>query len=153
MKRVTIMSRVNSVEQSKNSKTNIQLEELKNYCKMNNYEIVHVIDEHASGGSFDRPEWNQWLELTESRKLNTDLLLFTTWDRFSRNMIEAFNMIKNLRSIGITPQAIQQPLDFDIPNNDLMLSVYLAAPEVGFQRRSARIKEGIKRAKIERSNL
>jgi site-specific DNA recombinase len=60
----------------------------------------------------------------------TDLLLFTKWDRFSRNAGDAYQMINMLRKLAIYPQAIEQPLDLTIPENKMMLAFYLAAPKV-----------------------
>jgi len=39
-----------------------------------------------------------------------DYILFTKWDRFSRNIAEAYLMIKKLQDINVIPQAIEQPL-------------------------------------------
>ena len=39
-------------------------------------------------------------------------------------------MINQLNKLGVEPQAIEQPLDLNIPENKIMLAFYLAAPEV-----------------------
>ena len=151
MKRVTIYSRVNSVSQLLTEKENIQLEKLKSYCKQNNYEIVHTINSVASGKRFDHLEWKNWIELIESGKLKTDELIFTTWDRFSRDSVGAFNMIEKLCSNGIKVQAIEQPIDYAIPEYLFMLAIYLANPQIEFDRRSKRIKEGIRKVNEKRA--
>ncbi|HSH66401.1 MAG TPA: recombinase family protein, partial [Bacteroidia bacterium] len=46
-------------------------------------------------------------------------------------------------------QAIEQPLDFEIPESKIMLAVYLAAPEVDNDRRALNIFHGIRRGKKE----
>ena len=81
--------------------------------------------------------------LLKSRKLNADLLLFTKWDRFSRNAADAYGMISTLNKMGVEPQAIEQPLDLAIPENKIMLAFYLAAPEVENDRRALNIIVGI----------
>jgi len=54
----------------------------------------------------------------------------TKWDGFSRNAGDAYQMINILSTLGVEPQAIEQPLDISIPENKLMLAIYLAQPEV-----------------------
>ncbi len=44
-------------------------------------------------------------------------------------------MINTLLKLGIEPQAIEQPVDLSIPENKMMLALYLAAPEVKNDRR------------------
>jgi hypothetical protein len=76
-------------------------------------------------------------------------VLFTKWDRFSRNAADAYQMINTLRKLGIEPQAIEQPLDLTVPENKMMLAFYLAAPEVENDRRALNVLMGMRRAKKE----
>lgn len=75
-----------------------------------------------------------------------NLLLFLKWDRFSRNAGDAYMMISRLNKLGAEPQAIEQPLDLNIPENKIMLAFYLAAPEVENDRRSLNTIAGMRRA-------
>jgi DNA invertase Pin-like site-specific DNA recombinase len=79
-------------------------------------------------------------------KGKVDLVLFTKWDRFSRN---AYQMISMLRRLGVEAQAIEQPLDLSIPENKMMLAFYLAAPEVENDRRASNTFHGMRRARKE----
>ena len=82
-------------------------------------------------------------------KALSDLILFTKWDRFSRNAADAYQMINILRKLGVEPQAVEQPLDLSIPENKMMLAFYLAAPEVENDRRALNVFNGMRRAKKE----
>lgn len=73
----------------------------------------------------------------------------TKWDRFSRNAGDAYNMISILRNLGIEPQAIEQPLNLSIPENKLMLAIYLSTPEVENDRRALNVINGMRKAKKE----
>ncbi|WP_316795792.1 recombinase family protein [Pedobacter agri] len=77
------------------------------------------------------------------------LLLFTKWDRFSRNTSDAYQTISALNKTGIDPQAIEQPLDLTVPENKMMLAVYLKTPEIENDRRGLNSKAGIRQAKKE----
>ncbi|EJL65240.1 site-specific recombinase, DNA invertase Pin [Flavobacterium sp. CF136] len=76
------------------------------------------------------------------------MVLFTKWDRFSRNAVDAYQMINLLRKMGVE-QAIEQPLDLSIPENKMMLAFYLAAPKVENDRRALNTMHGMRRARKE----
>ena len=40
-----------------------------------------------------------------------DLLLVTSWDRFSRNITDSLVMLRRLEKLGIQVQAIEQPIE------------------------------------------
>ena len=147
MKKVVIMLRVSSDEQAKGYSLDDQLERLTKYCERMGYQIVYVIREDHSAKSFDRPEFKKWFELVKSKQLKCDELLFTSWDRFSRDLTGALNMIKTLQKMGVTPQSAEQPIDYNIPENLFMLAIYLANPDVDNQRRSIKVKGGIRKGK------
>jgi len=113
-----------------------QEERLRKYCEINNIRVRKVILEDHSAKTFKRPAWTGLLGDLRKHKGHTDLILFTKWDRFSRNAGDAYQMISTLRRLGIEPQAVEQPLDLSIPENKMMLAFYLAAPEVENDRRA-----------------
>ncbi|MDB5155453.1 MAG: recombinase family protein, partial [Mucilaginibacter sp.] len=79
---------------------------------------------------------------------NMDNILFVKWDRFSRNIEYAYEMIGLLRKYNVTAMAIDQPIDFEIPESTVMLAVYLAVPEAENTRRSLNTSNGMRRAKL-----
>lgn len=126
-----------------------QEERLRKYCENNQINIRRVVFEDHSAKSFNRPQWNDILINLKSRKNPVDFILFTKWDRFSRNAGDAYQMINTLRKLGVEPQAIEQPLDLAVPENKLMLAFYLAAPEVENDRRALNVLLGMRKAKKE----
>lgn len=148
MKRQAIIYvRVSTDEQAeKGYSLKYQEERLLNYCNLNNIEVVDVVSEDYSAKTFDRPEWTRLLARLKAKSLKADLVLFTKWDRFSRNAPDAYTMIKKLTKLGLEPQAIEQPLDLSIPENKLMLAIFLTAPEVENDRRALNVIGGMRRA-------
>jgi site-specific DNA recombinase len=126
-----------------------QEEMLRKYCNANAIQVRHVIFEDHSAKTFNRPEWKALVLNLRKHKGGADLVLFTKWDRFSRNAGDAYQMINVLRKLGADPQAIEQPLDLSIPENKMMLAFYLAAPEVENDRRALNVFFGMRRAKKE----
>ena len=58
-------------------------------------------------------------------------------------------MISLLRKLGIDAQAIDQPLDMSIPENKVLMAMYIVTAEVENERRSLNVKYGIYKAKQE----
>jgi site-specific DNA recombinase len=150
MKTVDVYIRVSTDEQADRGYSQRHQEEiLRKYCNLQNLTIRKVIYEDHSAKTFNRPEWNKYLAELKKRKHRVDNVLFTKWDRFSRNAGDAYQMINTLRKLGLEPQAIEQPLDLSIPENKMMLAFYLAAPEVENDRRALNTFYGMRRAKKE----
>jgi site-specific DNA recombinase len=146
MKKAVIMCRVSSDEQAKGYSLDVQLEAITNYCQRNDHEVVKHYKEDYSAKNFNRPAWKKFMEYAKKNKKNIDVLMITSWDRFSRNQTDALIEIRKLKKLGIAVQAIQQPLDMDIPENKAILSFYLALPEIDNERKSIKVKEAIRAA-------
>ncbi len=150
MRKAIIYVRVSTDEQSEKGYSLAHQEErLRLYCKQQNIEVAGFYKEDHSAKSFDRPAFTQLLAFLKKNKKSVDLLLFLKWDRFSRNAGDAYGMINQLNKLGVEPQAIEQPLDLNVPENKIMLAFYLAAPEVENDRRSLNVIAGTRRAKKE----
>ncbi|MDM1379900.1 recombinase family protein [Myroides marinus] len=150
MKTADLYIRVSTDEQAdKGYSQRDQEERLRRYCSQYNFKVGNVIYEDHSAKTFNRPAWNSLLQNLKKNKGKTHLVLFTKWDRFSRNAGDAYQMINMLTKLGVNPQAIEQPLDLTIPENKMMLAIYLAAPEVENDRRALNTFYGMRRAKKE----
>ncbi|WP_134091849.1 recombinase family protein [Olivibacter sp. XZL3] len=150
MKVADIYVRVSTDEQAdKGYSQRDQEERLKKYCVENKIIVRNTYYEDHSAKSFDRPVWKKMLAELNKNRNQSDLILFTKWDRFSRNAPDAYNMINTLRKLGVEPQAIEQPLDINIPENKMMLAIYLTAPEIENDRRGLNTFYGLRRAKKE----
>jgi site-specific DNA recombinase len=142
--------RVSTDEQAERGYSQRNQEEvLRKYCELNAISIRDIIYEDHSAKTFNRPQWKKLLLNLKKCKNKTDIVLFTKWDRFSRNAGDAYQMISILRKLGVEPQAIEQPLDLTIPENKMMLAFYLAAPEVENDRRALNTFHGMRRARKE----
>ena len=126
-----------------------QKEVLERYCNLKNLNIIKHFQDDYSAKTFDRPEWTKLMSYCKANRKNVDQILFTKWDRFSRNAGEAYQVIDSLRRLGIKVNSIEQPLDFDQPDNKIMLAIYLAVPEVENDKISIRVTEGSRRANKE----
>lgn len=148
-RRAIIYTRVSTDEQNNGYSPSDQKDKLHKYCQHNNIDIVGFYHDDESGKTFNRPEWLKIVAFIKKNRGYVDNIIFLKWDRFSRNVAEAYITIRDLKKLGVEPQAIEQPLDFEIPESKIMLAVYLAAPEVDNDRRALNILHGIRRGKKE----
>lgn len=151
MRTAVVYIRVSTDEQAdKGYSQRYQQEVLEKYCQLNLIEVQRWVFEDHSAKTFNRPAWKKLLlDLKRKRRERPDLILFTKWDRFSRNTADAYQMIRFLNELDIDPQAIEQPLDLAVPENKMMLAFYLAVPEVENDRRALNVIGGMRRAQKE----
>jgi site-specific DNA recombinase len=147
MKNVILYVRVSTDEQAgRGYSLRDQEQKLLNYCQMNNLNVLHIFREDFSAKTFNRPEFKRLLDYCKKNKNNIHQMVFIKWDRFSRNTAESYQMIGVFNQLAIQVNAIEQPLDLSIPEQGLMLAVYLSMPEVENQRRSLNVIAGMRRA-------
>ena len=137
--RVVFYARVSSEEQAKYGfSVKNQLERLRKYAEENNMLIVEeYVDEGFSAGSKDRPALQRMLKNLHK----IDLIIFTKLDRFTRNVLDANEMVKLFIAHDVAIRAIDEE-DVDTSTADGMfmfnLKVSLAQREI--QKGSERIK-------------
>ena len=134
------------------SKTD-QEKSLRRFCIIQSLRIGEVIYEEHSANTFRRPKWTRLMSDLRKRKRHADLILFTTWDRFSTNAENAYRMSTILRKLGTEPQAIDQPINLSVPVNKIMLAFYLDAFEIENRRRALNALFCMQRAKKKRGQM
>jgi site-specific DNA recombinase len=150
MKSAYLYIRVSTDEQRRKGYSLPEQEDrLLKYCDFNNIEVKGVYSEDFSAKNFNRPEWKKLIEVLKRRPAGEENnVLFVKWDRFSRNIEFAYEMIGMLRKRSTTPMAIDQPIDFSVPESIVMLAVYLSIPEAENTRRALNTINGMRRAKL-----
>lgn len=147
MKKGIIYVRVSTDEQANTGYSlEYQEERLLKVCEYENSQVLRVFREDYSAKDFNRPEFQKLLEYVKIHKNEVDYILFTRWDRFSRNSEEAYRMIRVLKNLNVEVRSLEQPLDMSIPDNKLMLAFYLMTPEIENDKVSVRTKEGLYKA-------
>ena len=113
-----------------------QEEILLRYCKDHHYNIVGIFTEDFSAKNFNRPEWKKIMSFIKKNKGVVDLILCHKWDRFSRNIYDAYTTINELQKNKVTVNTVENPLDIRKSDNKILLSLYLVQPEVENDRNS-----------------
>ena len=97
-KRALLYRRVSTTDQKdKGSSLDTQQERLQDFCSRNEMEIVKDFSEDYSAKNINRPVFNRLIEYITKNKNNIDYLLVHKWDRFSRNALQAQNLVFQLR--------------------------------------------------------
>ena len=150
MKTAYLYIRVSTDEQKRRGYSLPEQEDrLLKYCEYNNIEVKGIYREDFSAKTFNRPEWKKLMTVIKSKSSKDDkYILFIKWDRFSRNIEYAYEMLGILRKYRTTAMAIDQPLDLSVPESTVMLAVYLSVPEAENSRRALNTAAGIHRAKL-----
>jgi len=148
MKTAYLYVRVSTDEQKRKGYSLPEQEErLLKYCRYNNIEVKGIYHEDFSAKNFNRPEWKKLFLTVKSKPKEDKNILFIKWDRFSRNVEYAYEIIGMLRKYRTTAMAIDQLIDFSVPESTVMLAVYLSVPEAENSRRAMNTANGIRRAK------
>lgn len=146
-KKAIIYTRVSTDEQAdRGFSLRDQKDRLEKYCEYHDIDISMHFQEDYSAKNFNRPEFKKLMVYLQRNKKDINMLLFVRWDRFSRNVMDAYNMIRKLNDLSVEPKAIDQPYDSTIPEQKMMLSYYLTLPEIENERRSLNVTAGMRRA-------
>ncbi len=151
MEGVVIYTRVSTDEQAKHGFSLAhQRTVLKKYCEIMNLNILeHFEDDGYPAKDFNRPGFIKLMQYCKENKSTLSKVLFTNWSRFSRNQIAGLMMVEEILSLGIDPNAVEQPIDHSIPEQKYLLSIYLTGPEVDNDIRARNTINGMERSKRE----
>ncbi|HWY37587.1 MAG TPA: recombinase family protein [Bacteroidia bacterium] len=149
MKSAYIYVRVSTDEQKRKGYSLVEQEDrLIKHCEINNIHVKGIFREDFSAKNFNRPEWKKLIKTIKNKKHRSpENILFLKWDRFSRNIGYAYQMIGVLKDLNAQAMAIDQPIDFEVPESIVMLAVYLSIPEAENSRRGINASNGMRRAR------
>lgn len=152
MKTAFIYKRVSSDDQVKGYSLSDQDARLIQYCSKEEIQIIgSYSDDGISAKTFDREGYIRMRK--DAKTLKPDFILFINWKRFSRNLEQALTEIRKFREAGITPQAIDQRIDYSQTGYKYMLNIYLTEAEVDNDQRSESVIRGMLRAMKEGRNV
>lgn len=136
--RTAILARVSHDEQAKfGFSIENQLDKLRTYAKENNLLIVdEYVDEGFSAGSMKRPELQRLLSDLD----RIDLIIFTRLDRFSRNVLDANEMVKLFLSKKVSIKAIEEDISTETADDMFLFNMKVSLAQRELEKGSERIK-------------
>ena len=143
---VIIYCRVSSDEQALGASLDVQEERLRKYCNQMGYAIIDSIPyrEDESAKTFEkRPVIQGIMNFVRKNKGVVKKLLFLRWDRYSRDIISASENLNELLKLGVEPNSIEAPLDFNSDTWPLLLGVHIGSAQCDNIKRSKATTDGI----------
>jgi DNA invertase Pin-like site-specific DNA recombinase len=137
-----IYCRVSTREQH----TDNQLKTLQKYTSLQNFKVEKIYIDIVSGGSANRPQFQQMLNDARLRKFDT--IFVWSLDRFSREGINnTTSYLKRLKRHNVSLKSLQEPW-LDTSDNgmgELLIAIFSWVAEQERKRISDRTKAGLQR--------
>lgn len=137
--RAALYGRVSHDEQSKfGFSIQNQIERLEKYAEENNLQIVDsYIDEGYSAGSTKRPQLQRMLQDLH----RFEIIIFTKLDRFTRNVLDANEMVKMFTANNVSIRAIdEEDVDTSTADGMFMFNLKVSLAQRELAKGSERIK-------------
>lgn len=109
-------------------KPEIQVEELRQYCKARGWTIKEEIVDHGySGGTDQRPGLKRLMTLARSRQI--DVVVVTKLDRMARSLRHFVAVLDEFSSLGVQFVSVKDQIDLTTASGRLMLHIVAAFSE------------------------
>src|ERR1700722_1813401 len=123
--RIAIYARVSTKDQS----CELQLRDLRIYCKARGFEAVReYVDEGQSGAKDSRPELNKLMD--DARKRQFDAIVVWRFDRFARSTKHLPSAPEEFRSLGIQFISYQENVDTSTPLGQALFTIVSAVAQL-----------------------
>ena len=134
-----LYARVSGEEQAKYGYSiQNQIDRLQKYAEDNNLAVVDIfVDDGYSAGSKKRPELQRMLENLH----RFELIIFTKLDRFTRNVLDANEMVKDFQRFGVAIRAIdEEDIDTSTADGMFMFNMKVSLAQRELAKGSERVK-------------
>ncbi len=120
-----------------------QENQLRDYCKKKEYQVIHVYSERISGKEKSRPAFDEMFH--DARKRLFDMVLFWDLSRFSRaGTLYTLQRLKELENLGIDWESYQEPYFKSVGAfRDVVLSIMSTLAKMEREKISQRTKAGL----------
>jgi DNA invertase Pin-like site-specific DNA recombinase len=143
--RTALYARVSMKDKRQDSQN--QLDQLRQFCESQGWNVVHEYVDRASGKRSDREQFQKLFEDASKRKF--DVVLFWSLDRFSREGVrETLNHLERLSSYGVNYRSFtEQYLDSLGIFKDAVLAILAVIAKQERVRLSERTLAGLAKAR------
>jgi DNA invertase Pin-like site-specific DNA recombinase len=130
----------------------MQLEELRAYCKRRDWEIAgEYVDTGISGSKEHRPALDRLL--TSCHKRLVDAVIVYRYDRFARSLRQLVNALEEFRALGIEFVSLHEGVDTSTPNGRLVFGIFASIAEFERELIRDRVRSGLASAKARGKHL
>jgi DNA invertase Pin-like site-specific DNA recombinase len=144
-KKVALYGRVSSAESTGRQDPEVQLSQLREYCKQRGFIIHKEYVDHMSGSKDDRPSLNALMN--EARKRRIDIVLVWKFDRFARSTKALVLALEEFRQLGVDFISFSENIDTSTAMGKAMFTMISAMAEFERSLIQERVCAGLQRAK------
>jgi DNA invertase Pin-like site-specific DNA recombinase len=117
--KVATYSRVSTTKREQ--KPEVQVQELRRYCKARGFKIAHEITDRARGGTDDRPGLKELLRLVRAREV--DAVVVVKLDRLFRSLKHLVNTLSEFEALGVKFIATRDQVDMTTPAGRMFVQI------------------------------
>ena len=147
--KVLTYSRVST--QKRDQKPEVQVAELRRYCKARGFKIEHEIVDRASGGTDDRQGFKRLLQLVRSREV--DAVVVVKLDRLFRSLKHLVNTLSEFEALGVKFIATRDQVDLTTPAGRMFVQILGSLAEFERELIRERILLGLDHARSQGKRL
>ena len=130
----------------------MQLEELRAYCRRRGCEIAgEYTDNGISGAKEQRPALNRLL--ADCRRRTVDAIVVYRYDRFARSLRQLVNALEEFRALGVDFISLHEGVDTSTPNGRLVFGIFASIAEFERELIRERVRSGIAAARARGKRL
>ena len=149
MKRAAIYARVSTTN---GQNPEMQLRELREFCKRRNWKITgEYVDHGVSGAKERRPHLDRLL--ADCRRRLVDAVVVYRYDRFARSLRQLVNALEEFRSLGIDFISLHEGVDTSTPNGRLVFGIFASIAEFERELIRDRVRSGLAAARTRGKKL
>jgi DNA invertase Pin-like site-specific DNA recombinase len=136
-----IYVRVSSQRQTKNNVSfDTQINACQKYIKEQNYKFIQTLSE--TGSAFHPGKRHQLDDLIDNIPEDSVIIVYS-YDRFSRNVIEATQMIQKLSKRNVLVESATEKVDYTTPNGRHLFTTIISSAQQQSETLGKRIKSSI----------
>jgi len=147
--KVATYSRVST--NKREQKPEVQVGELKRYCKARGFKVTHEIVDRASGGGDDRPGLKRLLQLVRAREV--DAVVVVKLDRLFRSLKHLVNTLSEFEALGVKFIATRDQVDLTTPAGRMFVQILGSLAEFERELIRERIMLGLDHARSQGKRL
>ena len=147
--RVCTYSRVST--RHREQKPEVQVAEIRRYCKARRFKITHEIVDRAKGGTDDRPGFKQLMALVRAREV--DAVIVVKLDRLFRSLKHLVNTMAEFEALGVKFIATRDQVDLTTPAGRMFVQILGSLAEFERELIRERILLGLDHARSQGKRL
>jgi DNA invertase Pin-like site-specific DNA recombinase len=147
--KVATYSRVST--NKREQKPEVQVQELRRYCRARRFKIAHELTDRSSGGGSGRPGLKRLLELCRAREV--DAVIVVKMDRLFRSLKHLVNTLSEFEALGVKFIATRDQVDLTTPAGRMFVQILGSLAEFERELIRERILLGLDHAKANGKKL